>query len=507
MKRTLIGLGSLVSLCACSQKPNTPNIVLFLVDDMGWQETSVPFADQITSLNKRYHTPNMERLAAMGMKFTNAYANSISSPSRASLLTGANVTQHKISNWTLHKNQSTDAPSEQLIFGGWNYNGLSPANGIKNTFYAKTLPQILKEYGYTTLMVGKAHFGAIDTPAANPKVLGFDYTIAGHAAGAMGSYLGEECYGANKNSNQQTNIWAVPDLEAYHGSDVFLTEALTIEANKLIDLALTKEKPFFLYLSHYAVHAPFGKDTRYYEKYINHGLSDKEARFAALIEGMDKSLGDVIDHLEKQGELDNTVILFMSDNGGYAVGREGANAPAKLGKGSLYEGGIREPMIAYWQGVVQPNSICKSQVHIDDFFPSILEIANASNARVPQIVDGVSFIPLLKGEAPQMERVLYFHYPNSWGERTGGGGIPQSAIIEGSWKYIYDYETQEKHLFNLANDLAEENNLANDSQYEGQKKQLEMKLCKRLKEYDSPLPRNKQTKKSVNYPDGTLCKR
>lgn len=483
-----------------------PNIILFLVDDMGWQDTSLPFWKEKTALNKTYHTPNMEHLAEMGVKFTNAYACPISSPSRISLFTGANVAQHKVSNWTLHKNKSTDGKNKLLDFNGWNYNGLCPELGLEYSFYAKSLPMILRENGYTTMMVGKAHFGAIDTPATNPLNIGFDHNIAGHAAGSMQSYLGEESYGANTEP-ERAKIWAVPGLEKYHGTHTFLTEALTQEAIHLVDTAMTLNKPFFLYMSHYAVHAPFATDQRYYQKYINKSLTHKKAQYAGLLEGMDKSLGDLMDYVQQKGIADNTIIIFMSDNGGYTLGRSDSNFPLSEGKGSLKEGGIREPMIVYWPNVTKPSTVNNMPVIIEDFFPTILEMAGVDNYKTPQRIDGQSFVKGLKGKTINKKRPLYFHYPNDWGERLATTGAPQSAIIEGDWKLIHYYETGENVLYNLKEDISEKNNLINDKSYKKIAIQLAKKLSNHLRRNKATIPILKSTEQFVPYPDGSLVKR
>ena len=166
-----------------------PNIVLFLVDDMGWQDTSVNFGTEVTPLNRRYRTPNMERLAASGLKFTQAYACSVCSPTRVSLMTGLNAARHRVTNWTLKKNATNDRPHPTLKFPKWNMNGLCPNPGVEGTVHAKALPAFLKEAGYHTIHVGKAHFGATGTAGADPRGIGFDVNIGGHAAGGPGSYL------------------------------------------------------------------------------------------------------------------------------------------------------------------------------------------------------------------------------------------------------------------------------------------------------------------------------
>ncbi|SFS68441.1 Arylsulfatase A [Zhouia amylolytica] len=486
-------------------KPEQPNIVMFLVDDMGWQDTSEPFWDQKTLFNERYHTPNMERLARAGMKFTQAYATPICSPTRVSLMTGMNAARHRVTNWTLKKNASNDAKDEVLDFPKWNVNGIAPVPGIERTVYATTLPQVLKDHGYFTVHAGKAHFGAIGTPGESPLNLGFDVNIAGHAAGAPESYLGTENFGNGKKGKE---VWAVPGLEKYHGEDIFLTEALTLEA--LTSLATAPEnKPFFLYMSHYAVHAPLYGDKRFMQKYLDKGLDEKEAKYATMIEGMDKSLGDIMDYLDKTGQAENTIILFMSDNGGLSAHARGGepnthNKPLASGKGSMYEGGMREPMIVKWPGKVKPGTVSNDKVIIEDFFPTIIEMAGIENPELVQNVDGVSFTPILSGAQGQNEnRPLIWHYPNKWGGYGPGIGTA-SAVRMGDWKLIYFYKNETFELYNIANDIGEHTNLA--SQNPEKVKALAGVLSDFLREVDAQLPLSKETQKVVSYPDQKLTK-
>lgn len=490
------------TLCGFSQqkKINTsPNIILFVVDDMGWQDTSVPFHTTITKLNRTYHTPNMERLAAKGVKFTQAYATPICSPSRVSLLTGSNAARHKVTNWTLRKNLSQDAVDNQLSFPVWNMNGLSQEPKVENSFYAKALPQILKENGYYTIHAGKAHLGAIGTPGANPLNLGFDVNIAGHAAGAPESYKGTENFGVGKPNK---SVWAVPGLEKYHGKDIFLTEAITEEALAAIDHMVNK-KPFFLHMSHYAVHVPIMGDPRYLQNYIDAGLNTTEASYASMLEGMDKSLGDIMDFLEKRNIMDNTIILFISDNGGLSAHARGGtphthNKPLASGKGSLYEGGIRVPMLVSWPGKYEAGKVVDQYVIIEDFFPSILEITKIENVSKPQIVDGISFKPLLVDEPYKSEdRPIVWHYPNKWGG-SGPGIGPGSAIRKGDWKLIYFYKTQDFELYNLAQDIGETENLF--YQYPKLAFNLVKSLTQFLKDTDAQLPFYKEDGQRLNYP-------
>ncbi len=478
-----------------------PNIVLFLVDDMGWQDCSVPFWNKTTPLNQKFHTPQMERLAAQGMKFTQAYACPVCSPTRVSLLTGLNAARHRVTNWTLHLNQSPDAAHPRLNMPDWNLNGFQPEPGISRTVCAPTLPQCLGQAGYRTIMVGKAHFGALGTPGADPKKIGFDINIGGHAAGGPGSYLGEQNYSAKFRKGDP--VWDVPNLEKYHGTHTFLTEALTVEALKAVDQSLADKTPFFLYMAHYAVHVPYAPDDRFIDKYKARGLDPIEAMYAALVEGMDKSLGDIMDYLEKNKLSDNTIILFMSDNGGLTQQARGGkseihNLPLSCGKGSIREGGIREPMLVKWPGVTQAGSTCADSLIIEDFFTTILEMAGTKPAKP---VDGISFVPLLKGKTgTSANRPLFWHQPNNWGPQNLGYG-PSSAVRLGDWKYIFYHHPGQKvreELFNLREDIGETHNLAESNPEKRQ--QLATVLKDYLKNVDAQMPTDKITGKLIGIP-------
>ncbi len=535
----LFTLICLLSLCPSwgAQKAQKPNIILFMVDDMGWQDCSLPFwrdADgtpKPTFLNKRYRTPNMEKLGAQGMVFTNAYAQPICSPTRCSLMSGMSSARHRVTNWTLHTDRSTDVTHRDLIAPkDWSMNGIQPAgtrpNGqskaplTEQPFTYKmakpytpvlALPALLKKQGYTTIHCGKAHFGSRNTPGANPKNFGFDYNIAGMEIGGPGDYRGSKKYGSG-----DFRVRGL-DENGYYENDVFLTEALTLEAIKRLNSirATPQEaaKPFFLYMAHYAIHSPFdmrGYDKRFAENYANpndgHPWSDNEKRYAALIQGMDKSLGDLRAYLAEAGLADNTVIIFMSDNGGLALsgrmGKTETNYPLSFGKGSNREGGIREPMIVYWPGVTKENSVCATPVIIEDFFPTILEIAGAPKPKTPQKIDGVSFLPLLKGRQMPANRPLLFHTPNIWGEGSCAEAqyAPSTALRQGDWKLIYRHADQSFELFNLAADISEQRNLVQE--HPVRVKAMAKTMTTLLKDRKAQMPTYKKNN-CVQAPEGS----
>ena len=489
-------------LFSCS-KPQKPNIILFLVDDMGWQDTSVPFHTERTPFNDIYQTPNMERLASQGMKFTQAYSHSICSPTRISLMSGMNAARHRVTNWTLRRNATNDREHPTLNMPNWYVNGMQPTDSIEHSVYVTPLPQILKDNGYFTIHAGKAHFGSIGTPGADPKSLGFDINIAGHAAGGPGSYHGEKNFSAVWRNGSP--VWDVPGLEKYHGKDINLTEALTREAIIALDSTSNSNKPFFLYMSHYAIHAPIEEDHRFIEKYA--GMDSIEAKYASMIESMDKSLGDLMDYLDNKGIRENTIILFTSDNGGLsAVARGGQphthNKPLSSGKGSAHEGGIREPMIVSWPGVTEANSVTDKYLIIEDFFPTILEMAEIPTCQTVQQIDGQSFIPILNSDQnTSNERALFWHVPNNWGPKGPGIGA-SSTIRKGDWKLIYYHTDQSFELFNITNDIGEFTNLAN--QDAAIKNLMAKELSNYLRSVDAQMPIIKESGSQVPWPDEIL---
>jgi len=270
-----------------------------------------------------------------------------------------------------------------------------------------------------------------------------------------------------------------------------------------MDTALTQQQPFFLYMAHYGVHTPIEPDKRFYQKYLDKGMDEIEARYCSMVESIDRSLSDLLDFLDEKGVADNSVIIFMSDNGGLsAVARGGEphthNKPLSSGKGSAHEGGIREPMIVKWPNVVKAKSRCDNYLIIEDYFPTILEIAGVEDYKAVQHIDGKSFIPFLKGKGANIEsRALFWHYPNNWS--PVGPGIGASSTIRlNDWKLIYYHSDRSFELFNLKNDIGETRNLA--EQESDKLNELAEKLTDYLKSVDAQMPVDKTTGLIVEWP-------
>ncbi len=495
-----------LSGCSSLSEPeyiSPPNVVLFLVDDLGWQDTSIPFWTQPTKSNQTYRTPNLSKLATQGVKFTQAYATAVCSPTRVSLMTGMNAARHRVTNWTLIADQIQPMESnhQQLEFPFWNVNGLSP-EPWPHAVHATPLPQLLQSAGYRTIHVGKAHFGAINTPGADPKNLGFDVNIAGHAAGAPKSYYGLDNFGNTEEFKDSP--WPVPGLEQYHGQDVYLTDVLTDEALKALDQSTD---PFFLYMSYYTVHTPIMGNNQLLDHYLSLGLDSIEAQYATMIETMDQSVGRILDYLEQKQLSDQTIILFMSDNGGLsAVARGGEphthNYPLASGKGSIMEGGIREPMLVKWPGVTEANTQIDDYLIIEDFYPTILEMCGVDNYETIQHIDGRSFVSLLtEPTASASNRPLYWHYPNQWGPSGPGIGA-YSAVRQGDWKLIYYHLDERFALYNLADDLGEKHNLA--EALPDKLLELSNQLTHHLQDVEAQMPVHKSSGAPVRWPNEAI---
>ena len=443
-----------------------PNVIIFLVDDMGVMDTSLPFLTDANGqpkrypLNDYYRTPNMERLAARGIRLNNFCAMSVCSPTRISIMTGQNAARHHTTNW-INPDKDNAGPQGPP---DWNWRGLKPGD--------VTLAGLMRAGGYRTIHVGKGHFSPRAFPGADPANLGFDVNVAGASIGAPASYYGKENFGFGT----KRAAAAPPHLEKYHGKDIFLTEALTLEANARVTEAVQAGKPFFLYFAHYAVHAPFNSDPRFAAHYKDSGKPAPAQAFATLIEGMDKSLGDVLDRLDALGVAENTLIFFLGDNGSDApLGDQHAvacAAPLRGKKGSHYEGGTRVPFIAAWARANPRNphqqrlpiaigAIQSQQAAVYDLFPTVLGVAGQS-APGNHAVDGRRLDTLLRGKPdPSRDETFLMHYPHS-PHRTDYFTVYR----DGEWKVIYHYfpskvsEDSHYQLYHLARDPFEQNNLA-----------------------------------------------
>ena len=448
-----------------------PNVVVFLVDDMGVMDTSVPFLideaghPQRYPLNDWYRTPSMERLAAQGIRFNKFCAQSVCSPSRASIMTGQNATRHGTTTWInpSSNNKGKNGPPD------WNWTGIKKDD--------ITLPRVLSANGYRTIHIGKAHFGPLNEDGTDPLNVGFDVNVAGASWGRPKTYYGEEHYGNLPKFKQDGEKMThnIPHLEKYYDTDTFLTEALTLEANAQLRKAVTDMKPFFLYMAHYAVHAPFNSDPRFSANYSDSGKSARAQAYATLIEGIDKSLGDILDQLETLGVAEDTLLIFLGDNGSDApLGGKydhASSAPLRGKKGTSYEGGMRVPFLAAWakpnsenqwqKKLPIPQGIIQSQLGtVMDIYPTVLALAGVENP-AGHPVDGFDLALQLSGETnPARSDVFLMHFPHGPHNSTYF-----TSYRSKDWKVVYDYNPEgnggPKHaLFNLKADPFENENLA-----------------------------------------------
>ncbi len=439
-----------------------PNILFFIVDDLGWQDTALSLHKESSPYQSHYRTPNLLRLAREGLVFTDAYASSpVCTPTRTSIMTGLSPQANGITYWILRKDRDTGGPRGGTTPPKWRVNGLQPGD--------VTLPGLLKKSGYRTIHVGKAHLGAHGSGGADPLQLGFDVNIAGHAAGAPSDFRGTKNF-AKDPQNPGAKVWDVPGLEKYHGKDTFLTEALALEAATAIHQAHHDGERFFLHFSPYAVHAPIIANDRHSKKYLH--LPPVEAAYATMIESVDEALGVLLKTLEKLKLLDETIIIFTSDNGGLSAHTRKRphhqhNHPLSSGKGSALEGGTRIPLVIRWPGVIEGGRRSATPVISHDHFPTLLTMAGtAAPADHMARVEGRDLSPILRGDPMDTwaERALYWHMPHFWGPR-GLGIQPFSSIRRGHWKMIYYHHPEPRRvLYNLEKDIGEEMDLASSEE-------------------------------------------
>ncbi len=445
-----------------------PNIIFILIDDMGWKD--VGFMG-----SKYYETPNIDKLASQGMTFTSAYTGGPNcAPSRACLISGVYGPRTGI--YTVGASDRGPAQAMKL-------------KAIKNVEVLDTkwisLPKMMHTAGYVSISIGKWHLG--DDPAAGPVAQGFDRNIGGGHEGETPSYF---------------TPYHLPNLPDGPPGE-YLTDRLTDEAIHFMEQ--NKDKPFFLYLPHYAVHTPLqGKNdmiAKYKAKPPDNGQGN--AVYAAMIESTDQSVGRIMKALDDLHLTDNTIVIFTSDNGGLHVVT--SNLPLRGYKGQLYEGGIRVPMTIRWPGVVKPGTICDEPVNNIDYYPTLAEIAQTP-VRTTQPVDGVSFVPLLKGESHLQRDALFWHFPcylpgHGDGSSKGLRSWPSSAVRSGDWKLLKFYEDDHVELYNLKDDIGETKEL---SRAEPQKTaEMRLLLENWLKNVNAPIPTDPNPAYNPNYIDKT----
>lgn len=431
---------------------NRPNILLINVDDMGWRD--VGFMG-----TRYYETPNIDKLAKKGMIFTNAYAAAANcAPSRACLLTGQWTPRHGI--FTVDNSDRGKSADRKLI-------PIVNQTTLSDTIL--TFPEILKENGYVTCLAGKWHL------TEDPTKRGFDVNIGGSHAGNPGSYY-----------PPYTNV---PSLKApkpgYH-----LTELITDKTLEFL-ASLKDGQSFFLYFAPYSVHTPIQAIKPLESKYLTKEAwnGQHNAAYASMVENLDTQIGRLYEWLEKSGKTKNTFILFTSDNGGvYNITYQW---PLRAGKGSMYEGGVREPMFVVWPGKVGPGSLSDDPVTQIDIFPTLLKVAGIS---VPagKVLDGADICPILLNNRKLKERPLYWHFPvyleggNKECQDTVFRTRPGSCIRLGDWKLIEYFENHDLELYNLAKDVSEKTNLSMTNP--AKTKELLNLLQQWRKETNAPVP-------------------
>jgi arylsulfatase A-like enzyme len=432
---------SIVTLWASERAEDNrpPNIVFILIDDLGWRDLGC-YGSSF------YESPHIDQLARQGVKFTQAYAACcVCSPTRASILTGQYPARLHLTNY-LSGRPPKDA---KLQVPDWRPY-LAPDT--------KTIAGTLKPAGYISALIGKWHLGGSREPGvpaeaadALPEKRGFDVNIAGSHYGQPPDY-----FFPYERPGPNDTTYRFPNFTGGRAGE-YLTDRLTDEAEKFI--ATNKDRPFFLYLAHYAVHTSIGNrlqaKPRLIDKYkakADPKAPQHNAVYAAMIESMDESVGRIMHKLDELKIADRTVVIFTSDNGGYH--QVTAQPPLRGAKGDGYEGGVRVPLIVRWPGVVKAGAVSEAPVISVDFFPTCCAMASVPPAPGHQL-DGVSLLPLLKQSGRLNRDALFWHYPH-YTDRT----TPYSSVRKGDWKLIEYFEGNRLELYNLRADAGEKDNLA-----------------------------------------------
>ena len=465
----LISLLVLTLLTPSTHASPQTNIILILVDDLGWMDLSCQGSSY-------YETPNLDRLAAQGMRFTNAYAASaVCSPTRAAVQTGRYPARLGVTDWIRSRFQGGAIPADKenpAGFTGGRRNFLVPKNALWMESEEIAIAELLKTAGYISCHIGKWHLGADDW---YPQKQGYDFNFGGCDYGQPPSYF--DPYNNSKHKHAMIRA-GIPHLPGRKPGQ-YLSDR---EAEEAVDfIEKHNDKPFFLNLNNYAVHTPIQAKEAVTAKYYKKPKTiQKNAKYAAMVESVDDCVGRIMAVLEKQRIADRTVIIFTSDNGGLLGPTN--NSPLRSGKGYAYEGGIRVPLLIKWPGVVKPGTTSDQPVISVDYFPTIAEVTGLDLPE-DRNIDGLSLAKHLSsnGKRKLVREAIYWHFPHY---RHNPG--PYSIIREGDWKLIKFYEGP-MELFNLKNDLGETKNLA--SVMPDKVKRLEGRLHAHLKAVGAKIPK------------------
>lgn len=437
-----------------------PNIVLILIDDMGWKDIAC-------NGSKFYRTPAIDKLAAEGLRFTRAHAPcAVCSPSRAAILTGKNPARLHVTDWIPGERAPKNA---RFTLPDWTKR-LDPAE--------TTLPELLKTRGYTSASIGKWHLGGASAEDGGPTAHGFDINIGGGHPGTPGDFFWP--YGRPATPGR------VPHLADQGGQPgEYITDRLTAEAVKFIDA--NKTRPFFLYLPHYAVHMPITAKQADIDAFADAQPDGKQnsPQYAGMVKAVDDSVAVIMKTLRERGLEDNTIVIFTSDNGGAMHGpHTTSNAPLRGQKAFPYEAGTRVPLIIKAPGITKPGTVTDTVAIGTDFLPTLATLAGVT-APLPADIDGHDITPVLRGEktAP---RELLFHYPHYWYDGTIS---PYSTLTDGDLKIIRWYEYDSEEVYDLATDPYEQHDLA--ATRPEVRSRLAAKLDSRLKSLGAqpPVPR------------------